>query len=292
MPAYEDSKGPYGITLGPDDALWFTEIRGNAIGRITTAGVITEYPLPFPDSRPYCDYRRAGWSTVVHLHRARRDRSDHHEWSDHEYPSIPALGFDAVDIATGSDGALWFTALNSHGIGRITTEGVIIAYPTSSGCLPYGIVAGPDGALWFACLAGNTIARITTDGVLPEYSIPTADSGPVDITDGPDGALWFTERKARQIGRLTTTGLFTGYASGSLGGDPVAITSARDGVWFGKLGYVAHITLADTMPPRISGPSGRRLHALATERQIRRGRTRHCNGQRIGRCSRFARRGC
>ena len=52
-PAFADSKGPYGITLGPDDALWFTEIRGNAIGRITTAGVITEYPLPFPGSSPY-----------------------------------------------------------------------------------------------------------------------------------------------------------------------------------------------------------------------------------------------
>ncbi len=35
---------PLGITRGPDGALWFTEIA--QIGRITTAGVVTEYPTP------------------------------------------------------------------------------------------------------------------------------------------------------------------------------------------------------------------------------------------------------
>jgi streptogramin lyase len=33
---------PLGITPGPDGALWFTENEGNKIGRITTAGAITE----------------------------------------------------------------------------------------------------------------------------------------------------------------------------------------------------------------------------------------------------------
>ena len=36
---------PHGITAGPDDALWFTEITGNKIGRITTGGTITEYAI-------------------------------------------------------------------------------------------------------------------------------------------------------------------------------------------------------------------------------------------------------
>src|SRR5207244_2869658 len=31
----------------PDGSLWFTENTGNRIGRITTAGAITEQPLPF-----------------------------------------------------------------------------------------------------------------------------------------------------------------------------------------------------------------------------------------------------
>jgi virginiamycin B lyase len=33
--------------------LWFTEDSGNKIGRITPAGVITEFSIPTPNSRPY-----------------------------------------------------------------------------------------------------------------------------------------------------------------------------------------------------------------------------------------------
>jgi virginiamycin B lyase len=42
---------PYGITAGPDGALWFTE-NGGKIGRITTAGVMTEFPIPTANSNP------------------------------------------------------------------------------------------------------------------------------------------------------------------------------------------------------------------------------------------------
>src|ERR1035438_6429510 len=37
---------PQYITAGPDGALWFTETVANKIGRITTAGVVTEYAIP------------------------------------------------------------------------------------------------------------------------------------------------------------------------------------------------------------------------------------------------------
>jgi streptogramin lyase len=36
-----------GITAGSDGNLWFTEIFGSRIGRITPDGAITEFPLPF-----------------------------------------------------------------------------------------------------------------------------------------------------------------------------------------------------------------------------------------------------
>jgi hypothetical protein len=42
--AYTDSgiNYPLAITVGPDDALWFTESGNNSIGRITTAGVVSD----------------------------------------------------------------------------------------------------------------------------------------------------------------------------------------------------------------------------------------------------------
>jgi virginiamycin B lyase len=42
----------YGIASGPDGNLWFTEAGGNNIGRITTAGSITEFAIPTAGSGP------------------------------------------------------------------------------------------------------------------------------------------------------------------------------------------------------------------------------------------------
>jgi hypothetical protein len=42
---------PIGITAGPDGNLWFTELSGNKIGKITTSGTITEFPAG--GSQPY-----------------------------------------------------------------------------------------------------------------------------------------------------------------------------------------------------------------------------------------------
>lgn len=39
---------PYGIAAGSDGALWFTNWRANAIGRITPGGEIAEFPITAP----------------------------------------------------------------------------------------------------------------------------------------------------------------------------------------------------------------------------------------------------
>ena len=44
---------PINITTGPDGNLWFTELCGNKIGRITTDGAVSEFPIPTPYSTPW-----------------------------------------------------------------------------------------------------------------------------------------------------------------------------------------------------------------------------------------------
>jgi streptogramin lyase len=51
-PLPSPGRTPAAITSGPDDALWFTEPGGNAIGRITPTGQISEFPLPTANSQP------------------------------------------------------------------------------------------------------------------------------------------------------------------------------------------------------------------------------------------------
>src|ERR1700680_2304543 len=50
FPVLTSGSAPQGIAVGADGNLWFTENGSNQVGRITTAGVVTEFPagtLPF-----------------------------------------------------------------------------------------------------------------------------------------------------------------------------------------------------------------------------------------------------
>src|SRR5207249_3087192 len=87
IPAPATSSGA--ITTGPDGALWFTEYA-DKIGRLSTSGDFTVYPIP---------------TTASDLSLA---------------PST-----NPSSLTTGPDGALWFTEFNSTTIGRITTGGII-----------------------------------------------------------------------------------------------------------------------------------------------------------------------
>src|SRR2546426_819371 len=82
---------PVGITAGPDGNLWFTELKGNQIGRITPSGAITEFPLP----------ATCGFSG----------------------------GCEPEGITAGPDGNLWFTEVIGNQIGRITTAGLVTGFP-------------------------------------------------------------------------------------------------------------------------------------------------------------------
>ena len=238
----------YGITAGPDGALWFT--RGTLppkVERITTAGAVTVYTVP-------------AVSTAVTGITAGPDGALWFTETDGTgigristagvltgYP-VPTANSAPYGITAGPDGALWFTERRAGKIGRITTAGVVTEYPVLTfGSVPNEIAAGPDGALWFTEVAANRIGRITTAGVVTEYLVPTADSEPGGITSGPDGALWFAEYIGHAIGRITTSGVITEYPVSTPAGYPEGITAGPDGaLWFTyeNLGKIARITTA------------------------------------------------
>lgn len=87
-----------GLALGPDNAVWYTQNGNNRIGRVTAAGVTSEYPI----------------ATM----------------STNEYGSQP------FGIASGTDGGVWFTEFGGNNIGRITVPStapiVHISSPSSN----------------------------------------------------------------------------------------------------------------------------------------------------------------
>lgn len=234
---------PYGITAGPDGALWYTGTAPGydqgLVGRITTAG---EYTMQV---------------------------------------QLGVGVFESDGITTGPDGNLWFTAYHRSAglIGRLTTAGSLMLFKDRGGSdRPRGITSGPDGALWFA-ESNGTVGRITTSGAVRHFTVGsstaefesivtgpdanlwvtepldssygaadkvyritrhgkvtsfTVAKGPTFICVGPDRALWFTEfdfSQANEIGRLTTRGTLTQFPVGQFA--PTGIAAGPDGaLWF------------------------------------------------------------
>ena len=199
---------PFGITSGPDGNLWFAQLREptaqSAIGKVTTGGSFTNFPLT---SMPY-------YQTVSDIVTG----PDGNLWFTEdcesnlgrvttagtitEYPST----IHTWNVTVGSDGALWYTD-GASDWGRMTTAGTSTYGQVGlKGGTPTSITTGPDGAIWFvertADGMGNYyIGRVDpSDSSQTEISLgATAPTGP--IISGPDGALWFAS--GTNIGRIS-----------------------------------------------------------------------------------------
>jgi virginiamycin B lyase len=169
------------IITGPDGEMWFTDygyqqgngLVGQSIGRITTSGSITMYPIT---------------------------------------TGLTVSSEGPVAITAGSDGALWFANQGGScvpvghvsvcqtytSIDRITTSGVMTAYYPPNhvdfgiATGPEAMTAGPGGSVWFANYGFDpSIGRITSSGAITLYPMTGGRGGPSSITMGSDGAIWF-----------------------------------------------------------------------------------------------------
>jgi len=178
----------HAISSGPDGAIWLTlstPAGGIAIGRLSTAGALTVFPVA--TTADAADGITAG--------------------------PDGALWFTMYDGLVGSS-----NPVTGDAIGRMTTAGAVQIFPLpKGGAAPGAIVKGPDGALWFNEQTAPRLGRITTGGSIDEFS-PAIAPGVYgetvgSMTAGNDGALWFIESEGLGIGRITPAGTFTTYTS-------------------------------------------------------------------------------
>jgi virginiamycin B lyase len=195
---------PEAITTGRDGALWFTQPGVARIGRLTTAGAYSSFPVSgVPGSNNGIATGPDGgiWfsqgTAIGRITGAGTVRS-------YTLPN----GGKPGRIITGSDGALWFIETNRPVIGRMTVSGDVTEYGLSGNQPARGIVAGPDDAVWVA--RGNVI-RISNTGDVKEYAAAQFPQDNVQpevatggIVAGQDGAIWFITEHA--LHRMTTDG--------------------------------------------------------------------------------------
>ena len=192
---------PEGITAGPDGNIWFTEAGAGRIGRITPAGVLTEFPIGDPESSPRGIV--AGPDGNLWFIKGGRFNAGIAKISpsgvitDYRFGAVDELYLSA--ITAGPDGNLWFTQSQLSGpqpqgaIGRVTPNGVITTFALPKGSTTHGLATGLDGNIWFTDSGRNAVGRISTTGAIREYALPRRNAQPEAITAGPNGRLWFTE---------------------------------------------------------------------------------------------------
>jgi virginiamycin B lyase len=184
---YAAPRGPVDIVAGPDGALWFTQ-GWPSIGRITTTGEITEYPLP-AGVGPY---------------------------------GITVAPDGALWFAEWEAGAIG--RMTTRGELRQFAVPNPTGLPAGAGGpTPTHLTVGPEGAIWFTDPGDDSVGRLA-DGQVTEYPIPLlptseqvqpgrTDANPDAIAAGPGGALWVTEGNAKAIASVDPNGMPTKVAT-------------------------------------------------------------------------------
>jgi streptogramin lyase len=244
-----DSK-PMGLVAGPDGNVWFAHFGkegvGAAIGRITPAGVITEYREGLQGGSPR--------SLVV--------GPDGNLWFGigESKTSNPAIGkitpegeitrvatltsnTSPRELTVGPGGRIWWVSNGGTrpGLGYVKPGGVTLQIHTPT--WPGDIVAGPDGNMWFTYGEDSVAAIARIDS--PEDPSDTTityfrdglreESNPREIILGPDGNLWFIDSRVDAIGKVTMDGTITEFDAPIF---DASLAAGPDGnVWYADSGF-------------------------------------------------------
>jgi RHS repeat-associated protein len=201
---------PARLTVGPDGNIWFTE--GEAIGKMTTAGATTLYPLPVGSGASGITTGPDGnlWFTESKTSRIGKITTS---GALTEYPL--AASRNPRRIVSGPDGNLWFVQLGTSTLAYITTAGAVTEEPYDNG-LSQGLTVGPDENLWGTLPVGySEVARLSTvGGFIEQIGVPK-ESYPWEIAPGTNGNMWYTEILGSKVGKVPTSGFSEVKKSGS-----------------------------------------------------------------------------
>ena len=261
---------PQWIAPGADGNMWFTESPGNAVARITPAGVVTEFPVPTALANPQGITGASDgnlWFTEFGASKIAKITST---GTITEFSTLFAS--DApLQLVDRGDGNVWYTGNAGNHVGfQGLTSGVAgeTTIPTASS-QPYGIAAAPDLNLYFTESGVDKIGRIANlFNTITEISL-TAGTVPAQIILGPDGNAWFTESGTSKIGRLSpnsfsVTGEFPTLTANAT---PTGLTKGADGaLWFTENGQdkIGRITTGGTVTEYSSPVTGLALKGIAS----------------------------
>ncbi|MGH7906240.1 MAG: virginiamycin B lyase family protein [Candidatus Binataceae bacterium] len=166
--------GPAEIIAGRGGSLWFSEDRAGRIGKISKIGIVREYRIPTPNSRP--GGLAAGRNNTIwftELAAGKIGRIDSH--GKMRQFDLPVSGVP-LGIARGPNGDIWVTFGKAHAFCTVSPDGKVTTLVAGAETYPGFIVMGPENALWFTEPNGR-IGRLTPPKSLAEFALPSPDNG-------------------------------------------------------------------------------------------------------------------
>jgi len=234
----------YGLTAGPDGAVWIADQGNYSFDRVTPAGSITEYVTP---GSPYTGRGFGAVSSPI----------DGTLWfTDEEQtlwnvnvgggltqPSFSLSGSSPTWITWGPDNAIWF--VEGTYIGRYDPVALQFSETaTPNGNPASGIATGPDGNIWFTqnvASGTSTVASLTPCSVgnctTTTHALNSA-AKPGAIAAGLDNAMWFVDQGNNSIDRISlSSGAIKYYGIVTMNAQPSDIDTGPDGsLWFTESG--------------------------------------------------------
>jgi streptogramin lyase len=275
LPARSEAElGISSIITAPGGYLYFTEPNANRLGRVNTAGEISEEALPKPGSRPHSIV--TGPDGTLWFTEEGGDRLGHF------IPNLGLLrerqlsaGARPTGIAARADGTIWIAEPGLDGYAMVTAAGGTefgIPFPDPA---PSAVVPGPEGHVWFTEESGPWLGQVTsaaqTASQYQRLGVQTGRSTRL-LAFGPGGDFWFTS--GNRIGSISPD-LWLADAACLPGGCDLPVTALTAGPE-GNLWYASGVkrdddrlargTIGRFLPPRVHATVNRSTRRLAGRR--------------------------
>ena len=224
---------PTGLDLAADGSLWFSETKGDKVGRLSPDGVISEIRVPTEGAHP----TGLGIDSKGNVWISERDGSKigclRPDGTFIEY-QIPTPRAKPSGLHVDSQDRIWFAEREGNKIGMIR-DGVVTEYPLpepKSG--PFFPVEDANGLIWFSEVYANRLGVLDPEsGAIVKIALPTPDSWPGGLAFDSQGTLWFAEHLGNKVGMILNPAKAAREAFAQRATeqrDPVAVTAhAHDG---------------------------------------------------------------
>jgi virginiamycin B lyase len=185
---------PSGIAVGQDGAMYFGDSDGlcmyNAMGRVDIHGHVKDIMTsPYDIPIIYQGQGKTLWSTPRCVGGALIAEVSTQGLILRSFTvPTPPFGFQPpiiTGLAFAPNGDIWYTDYNNSAVGRVTPDGQVIAFPTTSvPSYPEGIIYAPNGKVYFS--GGPNVGVADPNFWQLPTALPRHRSTPNKVTPRPD----------------------------------------------------------------------------------------------------------